>query len=255
MRTSVSTVGTRQKAAIVIAIAGCLFAAIFALSHRSGKNETEPRQDAHRTEPALREQTTDNRIPSIPETDRRSATESGLFDSARNKPGNRPKVVSTSKSIEDALSQYRSETTTTASHPSDAELAKALARERVRSRNILKNYKDRTAEADSVEGDEADAGIAGDSYAPAGADAKDPEKAEQYTVEQIAEIGASDSSNEEKIRIYQEALDPGNPLAVRIQALNLLYEIAPENISQYRNDSDESIRLEAERLLSDLKNP
>lgn len=57
-----------------------------------------------------------------------------------------------------------------------------------------------------------------------------------------------DSDTSSKINILLSWLSPLQPAEVRLQALYLLAEVAPDLVEDYMNDNDDSIRHEAERI-------
>lgn len=132
-----------------------------------------------------------------------------------------------------------------------------------KAKSILENYKDRNAEGiiiseeeeiDSSEmssGQSSNDGVGSDSADMAGPAAVVADTV--ITVESLAEQHASASDNPADTKSQTDrllaALAEGNPVDVRLQAIYLLEDVAPDQVKKFLNDKEDLVRSEAERIV------
>jgi hypothetical protein len=117
-----------------------------------------------------------------------------------------------------------------------------------KAQSILENYKDRNAKgviiSEEVEG-ETQSGPS-DTESPAEV------VTGVETVEMLAEQSTSDTDNPADTKSQTDrllaALADSNPVDVRLQAIYLLADVAPDQTKKFLNDKEDLIRCEAERI-------
>jgi hypothetical protein len=137
---------------------------------------------------------------------------------------------------------------------------KVLAR---KAQSILENYKDRKAEgviiSEEVVGDDSTSsghslndGVGPDSADMTGFTTKVTDT--ESTVETLAEQNTSDDAADAKSQTDRllAALADGNPVDVRLQAIYLLADVAPDQVKKFLDDKEDIIRCEAERIVGIL---
>jgi hypothetical protein len=134
-----------------------------------------------------------------------------------------------------------------------------------KAKSILENYKDRNAEGviiseeEEIDGSEtattsgehsSNEGVSPDSADMTGPAAVVADTA--TTVESLAEQHASASDNPADVKSQTDrllaALAEGNPVDVRLEAIYLLADVAPDQAKKFLNDKEDVIRCEAERI-------
>ncbi len=134
-----------------------------------------------------------------------------------------------------------------------------------KAKSILENYKDRNAEGVIISEEEE---IDGSEAMPSGHSLNDgvsPDSADmtgfttevtntESTVEMLAEQSTSDDAADAKSRTDRllAALADGNPVDVRLQAIYLLADAAPDQVEKFLDDKEDLIRCEAERIVGIL---
>jgi hypothetical protein len=130
-----------------------------------------------------------------------------------------------------------------------------------KAKSILQNHKDRNAEgviiSEEVVGDDSTSGgqSLNDGVGPASADMTGPAAVVTgtgTTVESLAEQSTSDTDNPADTKAQTDrllaALAEGNPVDVRLEAIYLLADVAPDQAKKFLNDKEDVIRCEAERI-------
>jgi len=131
-----------------------------------------------------------------------------------------------------------------------------------KAKSILENYKNRNAEGviiseeEEIDGSETSSGqSSNDGVGSDSADMTGPATVVAdtgITVESLAEQSTSDSDNPADTKSQTDrllaALAEGNPVDVRLQAIYLLADIAPDQTKKFLNDKEDVIRCEAERI-------
>jgi hypothetical protein len=134
-----------------------------------------------------------------------------------------------------------------------------------KAKSILENYKDRNAEgvitSEEEEGDDyetkpGEQGLKDDTGLDSANTGEHTETVTTFTdvastVEMLAEQSTSDNPADAKSRTAQllAALADGNPVDVRLQAIYLLADVAPDEVGKFLNDKEDIIRCEAERIV------
>jgi len=137
-----------------------------------------------------------------------------------------------------------------------------------KAKSILENYKDRNAEgvivSEEIVGDDSEAMSSEQSLKDnTGLDsANTGEHTEAVTtstdvastVEMLAEQNTSDNAADTKAQTDRllAALAEGNPVDVRLEAIYLLADVAPDQAKKFLNDKEDVIRCEAERIVGIL---
>ncbi len=130
-----------------------------------------------------------------------------------------------------------------------------------KAQSILENYKDRNVEGviiseeEEIDGPEttssgqsSDDGVGSDSADMTGSATVVTDT--ETTVESLAEQSDSDNAADTKSQTDRllAALAEGNPVDVRLQAIYLLADVAPDQTKKFLNDKEDVIRCEAERI-------
>lgn len=119
-----------------------------------------------------------------------------------------------------------------------------------KAQSILENYKDRKAEGVIISEE-----VVGENQSGT-ADTESPAEvvAGVATVETLAEQSTSDNAADVKPQTDRllAALAEGNPADVRLQAIYLLADVAPDQVKKFLNDKDDLVRCEAERIVGVL---
>ena len=133
-----------------------------------------------------------------------------------------------------------------------------------KAKSILENYKDRNAEGviiseEVVDGSEttSNGNSSNDGVGPDSADMTGPATVvtgTATTVEMLANQNTSDNPADTKSQTDRllAALADGNPVDVRLQAIYLLADVAPDQVEKFLNDKEDVIRCEAERIVGIL---
>jgi len=137
-----------------------------------------------------------------------------------------------------------------------------------KAQSILRNYKDRKAEAviisEEVVGDDYETKLSEQSLKDdTGPDsANTGEHTETVatvtdvasTVEMLANQNTSDKAVDSELQVNQllAALAESNPVEVRLQAIYLLADVAPDLVGKFLDDKEDIIRCEAERIVGIL---
>jgi hypothetical protein len=132
-----------------------------------------------------------------------------------------------------------------------------------KAKSILENYKDRNVEGiiiseeEEIDGPEMSGGQSSkDVVSSDSADMTAPAPvvagATVITVESLAEQHASGTDTPADTKSQTDrllaALAEGNPVDVRLQAIYLLEDVAPDQVKKFLNDKEDLVRCEAERI-------
>jgi hypothetical protein len=120
-----------------------------------------------------------------------------------------------------------------------------------KAQSILENYKDRKAEGVIISEE-----VVGEAQSGSAVDIESSVEIVigVETVETLAEQNTSDNAADAKPQTDRllAALAEGNPADVRLQAIYLLADVAPDQVRKFLNDKDDLVRCEAERIVGVL---
>jgi hypothetical protein len=117
-----------------------------------------------------------------------------------------------------------------------------------KAKSILENYKDRNAEGVIISEE-----LVGENQSgPSDTESSVEVVTSVETVEMLAEQSTSDTDNPSDTKSRTDrllaALADSNPVDVRLQAIYLLADVAPDQTKKFLNDKEDVIRCEAERI-------